>query len=286
MQVNLCLLVIGDLGETGRISLQTMSNLEVAKVCVAANPSGIEWLKINSPSGLAGKLCLHHEILANFEFKQFNLKSDYSEYRSLDFRILTLLKWDLLAESMRIHTDVQTVLFSDLDIYWFRDPFETIECLTKSNHTLFVQDDASKNRPTWCCTGVMFWKNNERSLYSIAALRNLQKERIEAGEPQDDEDTFNQLIHLENSSLEFERLNQMEYIVGRNFMKMLTSSDFSTRKICFHANYLTGLSRKQKLLTAVDKHHIHGKFPLAESFLFIIKPKLRRIREGIKRRLF
>ena len=285
MQINLCLLVIGDLGETGRISLQSLSNLETTKVCVAANPSGIEWLKKNSPSDLVGKLCLHDEILANFEYTQFNLKSVYSEYRSMDFRILTLLKWDLLAESMRIHTDVKTVLFSDLDIYWFRDPFETIESLTNSNTNLFVQDDASKKRPTWCCTGVMFWKKNEQSLHSIAALRNLQKERIEAGKPQDDEDTFNQLIHLENSSLDFDRLNQTEFIVGRNFKKMLISSDFRARKICFHANYLTGLSRKQKLLTAVDRYYINGKFPLAETFLFITRPKLRRILDGVKRRL-
>lgn len=280
-----CLLVIGELGEAGRVSLQSIQNLNPNRICIAANSAGSVWIRESIPLTLAERMCFHSDVTDNFEFKEFQLKSEYSEYRSQDFRILTLLKWDLLIESMKAHPEARTVLFSDLDVYWVRDPQEVASQLIESKSLLYVQDDSSKARPSWCCTGVMFWRNATESIVQIEKARGQHKHEIEIGKFQDDEDTFNQIISAPYSTLRFERLSQEEFLVGRNFGKVILASGIKSKIFCFHANYLTGLDRKFKSLDAMVKFFENGKFPWRELLLFFVEPKLRRVRMSIKRRL-
>lgn len=285
MKLSVCILVIGDLGKTGSLSLNTLVNIDLNRLCVLANESGKRWLHENIPSELKSKLCFHDEPLEEFEFKHVVLKENYSEYRSMDFRILTLLKWDLLRSSMRIHPGTEMLFFTDLDVYWFRDPKPLMKSISETEHNLYIQDDSSKSRPLWCCTGVMFWKNNSYSQVKLEELHSLHRHQIEAGHLQDDEDTFNQFITSSTKEISFSRLSQNEFVVGRNFGKIILNRSLRERTICFHANYLTGLDRKEKSLSAVHKLHTLGTYPILEMLRFYFLPKLRRIREGIKRRL-
>jgi hypothetical protein len=280
-----CLLVIGELGEAGRNSLQSIQNLNPKRICIAANRAGSAWIRESIPLALAERMCFHPEVTDNFEFKEFEMKSEYSVYRSQDFRILTLLKWDLLIESMKLHTETNAVLFSDLDVYWVRDPEVVVSQLIESSSLLYVQDDSSKARPSWCCTGVMFWKNDLESIVEIEKARAQHKREIEIGRFQDDEDTFNQIISAPYCTLRFERLSQEEFLVGRNFDKVVLISRIRKKIYCFHANYLTGLDRKYKSLDAMKKFFENGKFPWRELTHFFIESKLRRVRMSIKRRL-
>jgi hypothetical protein len=285
MEANICLLVIGDLGETGKLSLSTIMNVNPKKICVAANPAGTKWIENNTPQALRDRICMHNSLLENFEYKQFDLKSEYSEYRSSDFRILTLLKWDLISDSMKHHQGSATILFSDLDVYWFKDPSFTIDEMKSSKSDLYIQNDASDKRPQWCCTGVMFWRNSISSLSSISELRSWQKRKIEEGNLQDDEDTFNQFLVESSNPIAFTRLPESEYIVGRNFAKMFLARNYRNQKVCFHANYLTGLTRKFRILSSVHKYFQQGVFPIQALVHFMLMPKLRRLTDGVKRRL-
>lgn len=285
MEANICLLVIGDLGETGKLSLSTVLSVNPKKICVAANPAGTKWIGSNTPQALRDRICMHNSLLENFEYKQFDLKSEYSEYRSSDFRILTLLKWDLISDSMKYHQESETILFSDLDVYWFKDPSFTIDKMKSSKSDLYIQDDASDKRPQWCCTGVMFWRNSTSSLSSISELRSLQKREIEAGNLQDDEDTFNQFVVNSSNPIAFTRLPESEYIVGRNFARMFLVGSYRSQKVCFHANYLTGLTRKFRILFAIHKYFKQGTFPIQALGHFMVMLKLRRLSSAVKRRL-
>jgi hypothetical protein len=285
MNGTVCLLVIGELGEAGRVSLQSIQNLNPKRICIAANSAGSAWIREFIPPALAGRMCFHPGVTNNFEFKEFELKSEYSVYRSQDFRILTLLKWDLLIESMKFHTETSTVLFSDLDIYWVRDPEVVVNHLIESSSLLYVQNDSSKARPFWCCTGVMFWKNDIDSITQIEEARALHKNQIKIGRFQDDEDTFNQIISVSDCTLQFERLSQEEFLVGRNFGKVVLNSRIRNKIYCFHANYLTGLDRKFKSLNSMMNFFENGKYPWRELTHFFIEPKLRRVRIVMKRRL-
>jgi hypothetical protein len=284
MKANLCLLVIGDLGEAGKLSLSTLIAISPTRVCVAANTKGKEWLLGATPDSTRGVFCFHDSITQNFEYSFLEAKEDYSEYRTQDFRILTLLKWDLLDASLRSHPDSDTILFSDLDIYWMQDPDEYVSRLKSSNSTMFVQNDASDTRPLWCCTGVMFWKNNQTSINLLAQLRERHKSQIASGFLQDDEDTFNQLISDDSCSLDYERLPSSQFLVGRNFTHLFFKGSKKETQYCFHANYLTGLNRKFDSLNSIDRFKRTGTFPWKELMKFLMLPTLRRVLNGMRRR--
>ena len=285
MNASVCLLVIGDLGSAGKLSISTLERINPSRICIASNPSGKKWLLSVTSESLVSKFCFHDDIAEKFEFEHVQKKSSYSEYRSKDFRILTLLKWDLLFDSLHSHPESKAVLFSDLDVYWMDDPDIFLSRLEASTSLMYVQDDASELRPSWCCTGVMFWKNSAKSQVMIKQLREIHQDRINNGCLQDDEDTFNQYVREFPNSLAFERLPKEQFLVGRHFKKILFPSETRDPKFCFHANYLTGLNRKFDSLKAIDEYTQHGKFPLKELIKFLSIPMFRRIKNGIKRRV-
>jgi hypothetical protein len=285
MNAGVCILVIGDLGETGKLSLETLQNINPARVCITSNSTGKDWLLNAAPESIKKLFCFHPKVFENFEFKYLEDKKEYSEYRSKDFRILTLLKWDLMKESLQSHPESEALLFSDLDIYWLEDPNDYVSRLKSSKSVMFVQNDASRLRPNWCCTGVMFWKNTDQSVKFLSELRNRQKFRIESGMLQDDEDTFNQYISEPTSLLLFERLPIERFLVGRHFTKLFFGSSKNRRQFCFHANYLTGLNRKFESLQSIDKYIRKGVFPWKELIKYLTIPRLKRIRDGVRRRM-
>ena len=285
MNAAACLLVIGDLGDAGALSLRSLEVVNSVRICVAANSVGKDWLLSTASNSIKDLLCFHPGVTENFEYKSLEIKREYSEYRSKDFRLLTLLKWDLLIDILYSHPDTEVVLFSDLDIYWMSDPHKHVSRLQASKSLMFVQNDSSDLRPLWCCTGVMFWKNTQDSIKFLRMLRERHQTRIASGNLQDDEDTFNQFVSESPCLLDFERLPADEFLVGRHFRKLLSTKDARDTPCCFHANYLTGLDRKFNSLNAVDQYIRNQKFPWVEMVKFMTIPKLKRIHNGARRRI-
>jgi hypothetical protein len=285
VNASICLLVIGDLGSAGEVSLSTIPRVNPSRICISSNPSGKNWLMNHASDDLAKLFCFHDTIIGEFKFPHLQKKTAYSEYRTGDFRMLTLMKWDLLINSLQTHPETKVVAFSDLDVYWMNDPEIHVSRLENTKTLMYVQDDASELRPTWCCTGVMFWKNTKESLIKLNELREAHLEKISSGNLQDDEDTFNQVTSKNPGFMDFERLPKDEFLVGRHFKKLVFSSSRTEPIYCFHANYLTGLNRKFDSLNAVNRLLEFGKFPWKELIKFMSIPAYRRLKNGILRRL-
>jgi len=285
VNASICLLVIGDLGSAGEVSLSTLPRVNPSRICISSNPSGKNWLMNHASDDLATLFCFHDKVVEEFKFSHLQKKTGYSEYRTGDFRMLTLMKWDLLIDSLQTHPETKVVAFSDLDVYWMNDPDIHVSRLENAKTLMYVQDDASELRPTWCCTGVMFWRNTKESLVKLNELREAHLEKISVGNLQDDEDTFNQVTSKNPEFMDFERLPKEEFLVGRHFMKLISSTRRNDVVYCFHANYLTGLNRKFDSLNAVNRLLEFGKFPWKELIKFMSIPTHRRLKNGILRRL-
>jgi hypothetical protein len=285
VNASVCLLVIGDLGSAGEMSLSTLPKINSSRICVCSNPSGKKWLTSHAPDEVKALLCFHDTISDDFKFTHLQKKTEYSEYRTSDFRMLTLLKWDLLIDSMQSHPETKAVAFSDLDVYWINDPGIHVARLESSKSLMFVQDDSSELRPAWCCTGVMFWKNTKESLVKLNELHDFHLEQISTGNLQDDEDTFNQVTSNNPGFMDFQRLPREEFLVGRHFNKLIFSAKRFGVVYCFHANYLTGLNRKFDSLNAVSRHLEFGKFPWKELIKFASIPIYRRLKNRFLREL-
>ena len=285
MNASVCLLVIGNLGSAGKMSLSTFPKINPSRICVCSNPSGKKWLTSHAPDKMKALFCFHDRIADEFQFTHLQKKTGYSDYRTSDFRMITLLKWDLLIDSLQAHPETKAVAFSDLDVYWMNDPEFHVSRLESSESLMFVQDDSSELRPAWCCTGVMFWKNTKDSLIKLNELRRAHLEKISTGNLQDDEDTFNQVTSNDAEFMDFQRLPREEFLVGRHFKSLLSPGHRTEPIYCFHANYLTGLNRKFDSLNAVNGYVEFGKLPLKELTKFVSIPIYRRFKSAIVRRL-
>ena len=285
MKFNICLLVIGALDKSGQISLNSIDIVSAKRICIAANEPGKMWLEESSPQSLKNRFCFHAEIVKNFSLLDMSDKDEYSPYRTTDFRKLTVLKWDLLKDSIIKHKDSDGVIFSDLDILWLRDPKVELENLLTDETSMVVQNDSSDTRPEWTCTGVMAWLNTSENLRELEMLRNLQISEISSGHYQDDEDTFNQYITDKNTSLKFKRLSKEGFVVGRNFLNLVFEKNGfnQNRLICFHANYLTGLVRKTESLHAVKAWTSNHNIPWMETIRFLFFPKYQKLLIRIRR---
>jgi len=262
-----------------------MDVLPGQRICIAANSAGKDWLRATAGKNLRDKFCFHDEIVEKFASLDLSAKSNYSLYRSNDFRNLTLLKWDLLRDSILQHNDSDCAIFSDLDILWLADPIDELKKSFNGGTSMAVQSDSSRNRPGWNCTGVMAWLSTEENILEIERLRNLQESQISSGQLQDDEDTFNQYVSRSVVSLNFSRLPKEGFVVGKDFLNLvLQKNGFNRRNIfCFHANYLTGLHRKGESLQAVKVWTEDKTLPVIEIARFIFMPRIRKVTARLRR---
>jgi hypothetical protein len=288
VNLNVGLLVIGALDKSGQISLNSLDMVSGNRICIAANTPGKVWLEKSSTKSVKNRFCFHNEIVEKFSLLDLNAKGSYSPYRTTDFRKLTVLKWDLLSDSILKHNDSDGVIFSDLDILWLKDPKVELEKLLTGKTSMVVQNDSSQARPEWTCTGVMAWLNTTENLHELEMLKNLHLSEISSGHYQDDEDTFNQYITDKNTSLKFNRLSKEGFVVGRNFLNLVFERNGFNQKemICFHANYLTGLARKTESLQAVKDWTSNRNIPWMETIRFLLFPKYQKLLIRIKRMWF
>ena len=274
MNTSVALLVIGELNEAGAISLKSIGKITHQKICVAANKSGVNWITKAADQAMLKSFCFHGEILDNFEFPNLKLKSKYSEYRTTEFRHLTLLKWDLILDIFNKHPDINHAIFSDLDIFWAANPITRIKQIHNSNTSMLVQDNSTKERPDYVCTGIMSWQRSNETLETLALIRQYQSNKLKKGDIQDDEDSFNQYFRAGKINQDVVPLPPNEFVIGRNFPRIFKQS-ISPKNVtvyCFHANYALGLTEKLQFLLAVKNYYSNGKIPWKELFLFYIAP--------------
>ena len=117
-------------------------------------------------------------------------------------------------------------------------------------------------------------------------IRSFHAKKILLGEIQDDEDIFNQLMHLNTIDAETQRLPDQEFVIGNKFQKMILRSIFfrHSQPFCFHANYVIGLNRKLEFLIAVQNFYEHGTWPW-KLFIRITKSRISSRLMGLSRNL-
>ena len=239
------ILVIGNLGQSGEISLRSLIELEPKRVCVVANNSGRDWL--NNLDWLYQSVMCFHEIEQNSinRIDRIFSLNDYSEYRTLNFDLLTILKWHLLLDIFAKHRDTHRVLYSDLDVYWNSKPSKNL--VLDQSDNVWIQYTPNSLRWNWYCTGIMSWSNTTNNKLALKKLIQAQDYSFKSETPRNDEVTFNH--YKDKLPINIKKLSTKKYLVGREFNKVFFAySLYFPNLICFHANYFTGEHLKAKIL--------------------------------------
>ena len=251
------LIIFGKLGNSARISLNSILNTGVTRICIAGDESGLKWIERHVSESQKHILCSHeipkHDLL--------NLKLDlssinqYSIFGQERFIKLTTFKWYLLKSVLDTHDYLDYVIFSDLDILWLKNPSLKHPKSSSLNHTtVAIQDDTPAGAlEPHLCTGIMYWLNTNENIEILESLYSMQYHENLRGNLIPDEPTFNKWFRSMAKPVNIESLNPRTFVIGHRFFQLLISKNWPLKEvIAFHSNYVVGEKAKYRRLKTIE----------------------------------
>jgi hypothetical protein len=250
------LLAFGRLGESARLSFESIASLDCASINVMGDTDGIEWC-VSLAKELKVKVKIHMPERINLEKAGIyeSAGRGYSTFGSDHFMRLTAFKWDVIRCTLQGNPSSFGVLFTDLDVIWVKEPQTLLANSFDIAKFMSIQKDSLKTngggKPHYC-TGVMFWKNCKESVDALKMLFNMQLEQnLERG-LRNDEQVFNRWLNESDFFEKVEALPSEKFVIGHRYFQVLLNKGFDSKEInCFHANYVIGESRKLNRLFSI-----------------------------------
>ena len=255
MKYTCAILVLGNLGEPAAKSLSSLENMDSLSVCVLSDEVGKVWIKENSTDKIKSKLCFHstkeiESIISNLDYDD-----NYVSFGSPRFFKLMILKWLLILDSFEMHENIHSCIYTDLDVYWRKSPREVIGKLFEKEISLLIQDDTTLDGSReFFCPGIMVWRNSKESQDIIKEVYEIQKKKIDSGQPFPDDKALNDWINQGKNRKKIKGLPKDLFIIGHRIIWLLIGiKGFSLKKtIAFHGNYSVGLKEKGILMEAAS----------------------------------
>jgi hypothetical protein len=254
MKIVFCCVAIGNLGEVGKLSLNSILSIFNSKIVVFVDTEGEKWIR--------EAVAVSDLIIKRFDFLRISEeearileKLDSSvEYRSFGnpkFFRLMYFKWVVLENAIKNHRDNPWVIFTDLDVYWAMSPELSLDSFQRSNSLFAIQQDAkSKKGAAFLCPGIMVWKTSTRASEILKSVRIYHEKLLQDNPIMPDDKALNLWVSKQRNADFLTKLNRHEYVIGHRLSALLLGlQGFRIRKvIAYHANYAIGLSSKSQLL--------------------------------------
>ncbi len=258
-------LCMGRMNNSALISLQSIEYLArkfkfVVHIC--ADTSGKNWVIENFGSLTYFKFIELSPSKIPLSIKyRFTGDSilNYSKFGTDSMKLITPLKWQGLLNIFETNQEVQTVIYSDLDVIWLNIPSSELELLSRSSYLALIQDDTPVNSQVAYCTGIQIWRATETSRNIINLIleyhtsSHLSKERY-FGMLLGDEKAFNYWLSETDSYQFFRPLNPSKFVIGHGVRKALFRKLLGSSPIAIHANYTLKESKKFNILNAFTKN--------------------------------
>ena len=258
------LLVIGDLGEMGSLSLKSITDLGYQNIHVMADQPGKEWI-VNQAEQmrLFPKL---YDLPNDIAYRLSQFDTDYySEFGNSKFFQLMYLKWILIVEVLKVTPKGCFVVFSDLDVLWSNLIEDGLEYyFSNSRVNMAGQLDwntKSIESENYLCPGIMIWKNSDSSITMVEDIRAFHETKLLDDKNFPDDKAINSWMRIDKNHEKITFLSPNEFIIGHRLIALLAeTSNFRLKNFkAFHANYCLGAVRKRfriKMLNLVLKFPI------------------------------
>lgn len=249
-----CVLIVGDPGYLGRLSLLSMFDCSPSRVCALVDNLGSAWID-KLEQDFSVKVCKHH-ISENHSWVLENMESelDYENFGSSKFFRLMFLKWIILQECMQENLEGGYLIYSDLDVLWVRTLKYLLSEFSNSLADFALQNDSSKFRQFFC-PGIMIWKKSDGAKNTLINIKEYHYNALQVDPYLPDDKAINRwLLEGKNLSTMFV-LPRQQFVIGhRIYQLLLESAGFKLSNIvAFHANYSIGPKEKILKIQAVTK---------------------------------
>jgi hypothetical protein len=257
-QINFVILVIGNLGTSGEISLKSMLSLNPKRICYLADQKGESWLveTLNQNNANIKILCSHKVNKTHYEQLSINQDLQSRYFGQEDFIRITPLKWLVINQSLVKHNKEKFIVFSDLDVLWLKSQ------IISNSKKIQIQDDSWElTGKQHYCTGIMVWPNSDSSIKMTRQIYLFQRNLIIQGNLLPDEPAFNTFINKYDNTNLIAPLNKDIFIIGHRAKAILKKDkgvlDAAT---AYHANYFVGNYQKKIVLKTVLSRRNNGKY--------------------------
>jgi hypothetical protein len=254
-----CFLVINSIPELPNLAISSCLNVTKCPIIVGYLHEE-DLLELPSdPRIFYFKLDIPDEFQSVFS----SSNRDYKNFHEEDFFKIVTVKWQLFKKLLR--TDLETLIYSDLDVIWLRDASYEIENTFKKFQELDVLIQSIPSIPSEprLCMGLVGFRNSKNVHDLVSDAHDIHLNRVLCDEKFGDDDAITEYYNLKGFPNWIKELPQTLFPVG----KLLNS--FSSRNLMpglfldspyiFHANYVSGIRNKRLILRIFFKNQ-HSKF--------------------------
>lgn len=136
-------------------------------------------------------MCRHFNAEIDTEVTGLGPEGDYVEFGEKKFFLLMILKWLLIKDMWQSHSELDFVIFSDLDVAWRSTPNLRKIFEDSSKALLAIQDDSRNSNDRFFCPSIMVWRKSSRTIVILDEIYQFQKSRIDEGEWLPDDKALN-----------------------------------------------------------------------------------------------
>lgn len=243
----ICLLIINKIEEMPGIALKSILNSTSENILIGyLNEADV--LELPKSSRVT-----YVDLLTLRSISGVNPTSKYVDFSQEDFYKLVQYKWVLLDYAMTLKID--TVIFSDFDVYWHKSPIAQLNETFTSFPEINIQIQTYTSEPAIekLCMGFVAIRNNPSAKLLLQRMSDLHSNALQLAPFTGDDNIISDAY---NSDVDFR--NQCRLLPQSTFPTGNLINTFASRNLfpglipyepfIFHANFVVGSKKKVQLL--------------------------------------
>lgn len=254
MESAIVFLVINDLGELPKLTIESCSKVTSSRIIIG-------YLYEQDIRNLKTIPNLEFRHLSPRKFEA-NSSNKYQDFNQKNFFELVTYKWDLILSTLLEGYEV--VVYSDLDVYWVKDPVPEIVTLHRdADFDICIQDTSYSPSEPRLCMGFASFRNSHKTKEFLMECEKKHLLEISGGKHVGDDDIVTTYFIEKNFPRWIHPLPQYTFPVGRQLNAYARKNQFAGLDApvpyIFHSNWVVGLENKilltkkfAHLITSID----------------------------------
>jgi Nucleotide-diphospho-sugar transferase len=282
-----CFLLINEIKELPYLSIES---------CLK-NTKSLIYIGYNSENSLRGLPKSERIKFIKLIPDNITENNTYVDFQSLDFFEIVTLKWDLF--DRLFHLGYEHIIYSDLDVIWYRDCVEEMKILhsVHKDVKVFIQDATLDPKQPRLCMGFVSFIKSPQVSSLIANCKKNHKLEVSRLQRYGDDEAVTDFYIKEKFPLWIGKLPQIAFPVGiflNSFsnkpqipgLKPFFAQPNLSAPYIFHANYLIGERNKLLGIKIMNKYVGVSKNLGFYLYLYLIAKKILFIRHKLKTSFF
>ena len=282
----ICLLIINKVPVLPRVAIESILRCTTNSIFIGfMNTSDVEHIPENpriNKIQLSGR-----ELISPLTSRQ----EKYVDFSVPEFYNLVQYKWVLLQEVSKL--DFKSILFTDFDVFWNKDPISEIEGVFDAFPEIDIQIQTYTSDPSneQLCMGFVAFRNIPKLSFDLKSLRELHAQLLLQNRMTGDDDVITRLFHSDsNFRKRVFRLPQSTFPTGNLINVFSKRNSFPGlvpfEPFVFHANFVIGSKKKILLLNTFIYNSQFGQKRFKFIMTLVVKARLLIRRCGVFARGF